>query len=285
MTDALRTTVPAATTGDTDIAALAAHLDATRITGQVATPREGNLSHIHRFLAQERSFHFGVELTRDWDYDSVFDLMVERVGIRADPAHTQGQDTISAQLCIDASRRLGRALGEVARAGGTIMFATGHPAGMLPVHQTLAHAAELAGATVLDVPPADHPLDRYVPNTVDGGDLRRLRGVWIWHLHGGIPHTHFPDPSQILLDTVAERGGALPDLVVADHGWAGHAASRGLRTVGFADCNDPALFVAEAQGSLEVSVPLDDDVLPEFYLPLCRFILQEAGLPLDGLEI
>ncbi|GAA2014819.1 phosphatase [Brevibacterium samyangense] len=264
--------------GHPDRSALATALDDARITGNVATPREGNLSHIHRFLAQERSFHFGVELTREWDYDSVFALMVEKVGIVADPAHTSGQDTISAQKCLDASGRMARVIGEVARGGGRILFATGHPAGMLPVHQALAHAAELVGAQIVRVPGT-------IENTVDGGDLRQLRGTWIWHLHGGIPHTHFPDPMELLLAEIERRGEALPDLVVADHGWAGHAATRGLRTVGFADCNDPALFVAEAQGTLEVAVPLDDDVVPQLYLPLVEFMLAEADLPTTGLAI
>ena len=39
---------------------LAAHLDATGITGRVATPRENNLEHIGRFLRQERQFDFGI---------------------------------------------------------------------------------------------------------------------------------------------------------------------------------------------------------------------------------
>ena len=63
---------------------LAAHLDATGITGRVATPRENNLEHIGRFLRQERQFDFGIPLTREWSEESVFDLMVERVGISGD---------------------------------------------------------------------------------------------------------------------------------------------------------------------------------------------------------
>src|SRR5699024_8219820 len=45
---------------------LAHHLDATGITGDVATPRESNLSHIGRFLRQERQFDFGVPLIQEW---------------------------------------------------------------------------------------------------------------------------------------------------------------------------------------------------------------------------
>ena len=39
-----------------------------------------------------------------------------------------------------------------------------------------------------------------------------------------------------------------PDLVLADHGFAGAAAIRRLPTVCFTDVNDPALAVAKADG-------------------------------------
>ncbi|RAG60391.1 taurine ABC transporter ATPase, partial [Burkholderia multivorans] len=78
-----------------DRTTLAQALETGRITGEVATPRENNLDHIRRFLTGERQFDFGVALTREWDFDSVFALMVDRAGLRPDPAFTSGVDTIS----------------------------------------------------------------------------------------------------------------------------------------------------------------------------------------------
>ena len=69
-----------------------------------------------------------------------------------------------------------------------------------------------------------------------------------------------------------------PDLVVADHGWAGAAGQAGIDAVGFADSNDPALFVAEAEGKVLVCVPLDDNVAPHLYAPLTAYLLAQAGL-------
>lgn len=254
-----------------DRSTLSHALEAGRITGEVATPRENNLSHIHRFLAQERQFDFGVELTRDWDYESVFALMVERAGLRPDPEFVEGVDTISTDRCIDALEGLAAAVGEVARSGGEILFATGHPAGLLPVHMAIAEAAEAAGAVITSV-------DDFIPVPELGGDVRQINRVWTWHLHGGTPHTHLAEPMHALLDDRQRRGDPAPDLVIADHGWAGAASSRGLRTIGYADCNDPALFVAEAQGGLEVSIPLDDDVVPNLYRPLIDYVIEKAGL-------
>lgn len=254
-----------------DRSRLALDLERGALTGEVATPRENNLSHIHRFLAQERQFDFGVELTRDWDYDSVFELMVERAGLRPDPEFLVGVDTISTDRCLDALETLAAAIGDVSRAGGEILFASGHPAGLLPVHMAIAAAAESHGARIVRQSAA---ID--IPEV--GGDCRQINRVWTWHLHGGTPHTHLAEPMHALLDDRARRGESRPDLVVADHGWAGAASSRGLRTLGYADCNDPALFVAEAQGQIDVTVPLDDDVVPYLYEPMIEFILDRAGL-------
>ena len=47
----------------------------------------------------------------------------------------------------------------------------------------------------------------------------------------------------------------------------------GIDTVGFADCNDPALFLAEAEGTVRVAVPLDDNVQPHLYGPVSDYLL------------
>ena len=70
-----------------------------------------------------------------------------------------------------------------------------------------------------------------------------------------------------VLAALAAAGEPPPDLVIADHGWAGAAGQAGITSVGFADCNDPALFVGEAEGKVAVSVPLDDNVAPHLLRP------------------
>ena len=67
--------------------------------------------------------------------------------------------------------------------------------------------------------------------------------------------------------------------MVADHGMAGEAGSRaGLPTIAIGDCNDPGVFVAEAQGQLRVVVPMDDNVAPHLYDPLVDYVISRAGL-------
>jgi hypothetical protein len=83
---------------------------------------------------------------------------------------------------------------------------------------------------------------------------------------------------RAVLAALEEAGEPPPDLVVADHGWAGAAGQAGIDAVGFADSNDPALFVGEAEGRVLVCVPLDDNVAPHLYPPVTAYLLNRAGL-------
>ncbi|MHA7140176.1 MULTISPECIES: phosphatase [unclassified Arthrobacter] len=248
---------------------LAAYLDSVQITGAVATPREDNLRHMQLFLEGSEHLEFGVRTTRPWNFDEVFDLMSDRVGISPNRNHVTGQDTIDSARCVAALDRFGSVFGAAVAARHRILFATGHPAGLLPVHAALAAAARRAGATVVEVPEGQQ---------FRQGDIRQLFGVLVWHQHGGLAHTHSPEPMQLSLELLAELGEPTPDLVVADHGWAGFAASAGIPAVGFADCNDPGLFVSEAEGQLKVAVPLDDNVSPGLYEPMIAYLLRRSGL-------
>lgn len=247
----------------------AAYLDSARITGDVATPRENNLSHIQGFLDHNEHLEFGVIWSKDWTYDEVFEVMVRRAGLNPDRSHVQGQDTIGAAQCIDALEEYARIFGDAVRAHQKILFATGHPAGLFPIYAELARVAERAGATVLRIEQGERFLD---------GDIRQIMGVVMFEQYGNLQHTHFPGPMRIALAQLRERG-ELPDLVVSDHGMAGYAASQQkLPTLGIADCNDPGLFIAAEQGDLPVCVPMDDNVPPNRYEPLIDFVLDRAEL-------
>jgi hypothetical protein len=65
-----------------------------------------------------------------------------------------------------------------------------------------------------------------------------------------------------------------PELVLADHGWAGAAAVRGVEVVCFTDVNDPALAVAKEDGLVNVVVPLDDNLPPSNYDPLRDYLVE-----------
>jgi hypothetical protein len=251
-------------------AELGAALTAARIVGDVATGRDSNTTNIARMLDRETNYDFGLTLARDWSYADVLALMADKVGIDPDPDRFDGPDTISAERCLDALDRMSDAITDVARRRGTVLFATGHPTGLLVVHQAVARALRAAGCQVLrtgDETPV--PIENRPVKVLYVGDVAVLA------TRAHLLHTHRPEPMR----TVLAARGPVPgiDLVMADHGWAGAAAEAGLAAVGFADCNDPALFVGEADGKVDVVVPLDDNVTPALYEPLVAYLLRDVS--------
>ena len=260
-----------------DRAALRAHLVASRIAGDVATSREDNLLKYGMLAARLPKAMFGLEPTGRWNLGDILALMAERVGVSPDPTHLRGQDRIDPDLTIDALDRMAEQLARAARDRSRVLLATGHPAGLMVVHQAVAAALGVAGATVLT--PGDgfawQSMTRW--GKVDR-HIRYVGEVAVASDMGNLNHTHSAQPMRGLLADLQDSGAALPDLVVADHGWAGAAGQAGVTAVGFADCNDPALFVGEAEGLVAVSVPLDDNVPPHRYAPMTAYLLAAAGL-------
>lgn len=244
------------------------HLVRHRIAGEVATPRASNVGNVRKMLDRDPDYWFGVELDRDWTYEDVVAVVAERVGIDADHARDSGSDVIDPDLCIDALDEAADRLAAVAAERGPVLLATGHPTGLLECYMAVAAALAAAGCAVL-TPAAESWVGVQ-------GTQRRIRyvgGVATIGTGGDLLHTHAPEPMVRIVEEI-ERSGDRPALVIADHGWAGAAGQAGLRTVGFADTNDPALFVAAAQGTLEVVVPLDDNVAPAAYVPLTAYLLR-----------
>jgi hypothetical protein len=253
------------------------HLVRTRIAGDVATTREDNLFKYGLLAARIPKAMFGLQPEGRWSLDDVLDLMVDRVGVSPDRRHLRGADRIDPDLTLDALDRMAAHLSRAGRERSRVLLATGHPAGLLPVHIAVAAALRAAGATVL-TPGAG---TTYQATTRFGRVSRHVRyvqDVAVVSSGGDLNHTHSPQPMRGLLAALQDDGQRPPDLVVADHGWAGAAGQAGIATVGFADCNDPALFVGEAEGTVAVSVPLDDNVQPQHYAPMTAYLLAAAGL-------
>jgi hypothetical protein len=251
-------------------AELTAHLVATRIAGDVATSRTSNVDNIDKLLAANPDYHFGVTLTREWTAPDVLAVMAARVGVDPDPGRRSGADRIDPQLTLAGLDAAAERIAAAAHDKARVLFATGHPTGLLSLYLPVAAALEAAGCTLLT--PAD---------------ARAIAGIgrrpkWIRYAGpvaclgtgADLVHSHRAEPMQTMLAALAAAGEPMPDLVVADHGWAGAAADAGIPTVGFADCNDPGLFVAAEQGLDIVAVPLDDNVTATTgYAPLAARLL------------
>lgn len=247
----------------------------TRIAGDVNTPRASNTDHARQF-AEGNPYHlFGLPPLRAWSYEQVVALMAEKVGIDPDPDRTTGADTIDPALTAAALHRLRDHLWRFAASGGSVLLATAHPTGLLEIHLALARLLRDAGATLLrpavgasvvvDPDPRMSPLH-----------LRYVGHVGVYSGWGGLHHSHSSEGMTAMLDEL-HADGIRPDLVIADHGFAGAAAADGLDVLSFADSNDPGLFVGEAEGRIRVTVPLDDNVQPHLYGPVVDFLTTNPG--------
>jgi hypothetical protein len=247
------------------------------IAGDVRTTREDNLLKYGLLADRVPKAMFGLEPAGRWNLDDVLDLMVERVGVSPDRDRVRGPDRIDPDRTIDALDRMAEHLGRAGRDRSRVLLATGHPAGLLVVQMAAATALRAAGATVLTPGAGFEYRSSTRWGTVDR-HVRYVGDVAVVSAMGNLHHTHSPQPMRGVLAALSAAGEPPPDLVMADHGWAGAAGQAGVTSVGFADSNDPALFVGEAEGAVAVSVPLDDNVPPHRYAPMTAYLLHAAGL-------
>ncbi len=141
-----------------------------------------------------------------------------------------------------------QALGQLqtaAKAKQKVVFATGHPGAMVGFYTGLSSWAAGQGADFVAI---DQSLVITPPWTLDmiGPVFVATDGCSAWHSHD---HRYM----EALLAVHQ------PDLVVADHGFAGAALSHQIPTIGFYDCDDPALPLAQSLGLPLVAVPINDN--------------------------
>src|SRR3954465_9765727 len=80
---------------------LRAHLVASRIAGDVGTPRENNLRNIGLLARGDPQYLFGLTFGPDWDADRVLKTIADRVGISPDPDYRAGPDRIDPDRTLD----------------------------------------------------------------------------------------------------------------------------------------------------------------------------------------
>ena len=258
-------------------AELITYLVRTGIAGHVDTPRQNNLRHYRRLVQKDPYHQFGLTFAHDWTFSEVLGLMNKRCGVVDDEEYVWGIDTIDPDLTIDALEAFADRMALAAERRESVLFATGHPRNLLETYQVWKDALAARGCRVL---------------TAAGGYSYEVtterppnRRIVVWQddvaivTDGHLPrHSHHPFAMRAVLSGLTDRGEPWPQLVIADHGFAGAAGEAGVPTMGFADCNDPALFLAEHEGKLLVTVPLDDGYLAEDYAPLRDYVLARADL-------
>ncbi|HEY3925983.1 MAG TPA: phosphatase [Acidothermaceae bacterium] len=250
------------------------YLSTSRIAGPVATPREANLANYRLMAARDPDYLFGLDPRAAWTFDDVLALMAQRCGVSPDPLYDSGADTIDATLTVERLEAMAQHLRKAAASKARVLMASGHPTGVLVVHLEVARALTTAGCTLLTPPAVWEHVD--YAGRMHERHVRDVLGVSVASQGANLLHTHSPTPMELMLRALTDEGQAAPDLVMADHGFAGAAGRAGVTCVGFADSNDPALFVGEAEGDVAVCVPLDDNVMPDLYAPMTSYLLAAA---------
>lgn len=229
------------------------------VAGPAGHPHHNVFGNIRMLVAHDPDKLFGLsDMPEPFDFAVIVRLVGDASGVPIDELATEGEPDIDAGAVLAACAALGERLAEAARAGARVLFATGHPGDLDPLYGSIARIAEQAGAIVVR------------PAAGESWPDDRAEHDWTIAYHGAVGmvtdgerprHTHSPEAMRRML--ADER----PDLVIADHGFAGAAIEAGVETLSFADVNDPALIVAKAQGRTDIVVVLDDHVAPVDYWP------------------
>jgi hypothetical protein len=244
------------------------------MAGVVSHPLDNVIRHIQRMCDGDPGFQFGLSGLQGFTPAEVLALVSEASGFIPEEGATEGAFRVEAERILDACAAVGERLAEACRRGGRMILATGHPIGLMLLYTKVAEQLGQRGVELLT------PVEGETWQDEEELGLLRveyLDGVAFLSDGSKAKHTHDGDPMRRMLER--ER----PDLVFADHGFAGTAIESGIETVSIADVNDPALLVAKAQGRTETVVVMDDNAVvdgrlrPDAYWPCFQEIV--AKLP------
>jgi hypothetical protein len=260
----------------TSTASLLDHLVASRLAGPVATTVGGSLANCEHLVSGHPEYTFGLSDWRDATFEEAVAAM-EAAGGRPRGVFGAGSDDgayIDPEAAVAAiALHRDRLAPFLSRPGGRVLVATGHPFALLAHYGALARGLAAAGTEVL------RPLEgqRKSVTTPDGkgASIRYLDGVACLYQGAALRHTHRPDYMEAMLEALELDGGAdgRPDLVVADHGFAGAAVERGIPTLSIADVNDPALPLAQARGRTDGVLVIDDGLDASLFVPVTEAML------------
>jgi len=208
---------------------------------------ENNLYKMGLLLEHDENNTFGMEdLLTAVTFEEAYEAVTHQLGNPPDSEETPGRGCIDPERTATGLLEAGERIGNVARSGGRLVFATGHPGAMILYYLGLAGWAEELGGTAVTA----ETRGRYQRGT----SLDWAGRVGTLGDGASLFHTHDAEPMR---DVLGQAGPV--DLVIADHGFAGAAISAGVPTVVVMDTNDPAFAVVATRGADVTVVPMDDN--------------------------
>jgi hypothetical protein len=231
---------------------------------EISHPFDNVLGNIRLLLDGDPDKQFGMTGLQTFSEAEVLALVSAAAGFEPEEGVRTGPVPIDPELVLEACEAVGDRLALAVEREETLILATGHPVGLAHLYMAVGREMRARGVDVLrpadgrrwDDPDRPHPWQ-----------IRYLDGVAVLTDQASARHTHSGDAMNRMLDE------QVPDLVFADHAFAGAAIERGVDTVSIADVNDPALLVARAQGRSGPVIVMDDNVSPESYWPCFQAIV------------
>jgi Phosphatase len=249
-----------------------AALVAAGITGPHQSHARGkNIDKIYALLESETDDRFGLSGLERYSAGEVLSFLAELTGCSDDIADLQCDELIDPDKTIAGVILAAQRLETHARRGGTLLMATGHPTGLLENHFRIGDAFRAAGGKLLRLREEEH---LHIHGR--GREVRYVGNVACLADWGQLLHTHSGAAMEALLEVEP-----WPEMVFADHGFAGACIERGIPTIAVMDINDYALAVAAAEGKDVTLIPMDDNRPPRLYEPVWRLFEQV----LEGAEL
>ena len=241
-----------------------------KVAGPITShPMDNVRRHIRLLFEGDPDKQFGMSgLAGAMDPWKVLGLVGEAGGFEPDVNVHHGPVPIDPIAVLGACEQVGDRLAFACRRGERMILATGHPVGLMLLYGEVGRQLVERGVEFV------HPYEGV--SWKDKGrhhkwEIRYLYNVALLTDRAGAKHTHSGEPMRRMLDE------ARPDLVFADHGFAGAAIEAGIDTLSIADVNDPALLVAKALGRTDGVIVMDDNVQPDAYWPCFQAIVSRLS--------
>jgi hypothetical protein len=244
---------------DVTEAELLVGLLAGEVAGTAAHPLDNVRNNALMLLEGDSDKEFGMPGVGDGlALEDVLRLVETGAGSPIDRDARFGPVDIRPEPILSACRAAGRRLRLAREQGASVVLATGHPVGLALLYHALDGWLTAGGAQVIR---AAHGVHWQEPHLEHGWFIDHWDGMGVLTDGREPRHTHRPEAMERMLEATT------PDLVVADHGFAGAAINAGVETLSIADVNDPALLVARSLGRTEHVIVMDDHVDPAAYWP------------------
>ncbi len=237
------------------------------IAGPVGSHDRANvLWRISRLVDGDPEEQFGISGLRAFSAAEILALIAEETGFDSDPTLQIGGVSIEPSRLLHALNEAATRLAEAANRGERVLVATGHPGSLALLYGAVVDLLREHGAKILT------PMEgARASDLLHFGEIRYVDDVGVFAQLGHPIHTHSPQPMERMLEE------AEPDLVFADHGFAGAAIEAGIETIAIADVNDPAPVVAKAQRRTRLVIVMDDGRRKKDYWPCYQAIAASFG--------